>query len=61
MKKKWLLVGIVLILSLVVYVTYATSGLTILIYGKKMTSDISAKLENGTILVPLCVIAENLN
>lgn len=40
---------------------YAASGLTILIHGKKETSDISARIENGTILVPLRVIAENLD
>lgn len=61
MKKKWLLVGLVLLLSLVIHVAYAASELTILIHGKKVTSDIPAKIENGTILVPLRVIAENLN
>lgn len=59
MKKCALVVAAAIIFS-VTGAVYAADGITILIHGKKVSSD-EVKIENGTTLVPLRVIAENLD
>ncbi|UNK17125.1 copper amine oxidase N-terminal domain-containing protein [Paenibacillus sp. N3/727] len=59
MKKMGLSIAALLILG-AVNVAYAADVVTILINGKKISSE-AVKIENGTTLVPLRVIAEGLN
>lgn len=61
MKKKWMAIGTALCIFTAINVALAEDDeITILIHGNKVNAD-AAKLENGTMLVPLRVVAENLN
>jgi len=59
-KKKWIAIATAMFIFTVVNVAYAADEITILVHGKKISSG-AAKIENGTTLVPLRVIAENLD
>lgn len=60
MKKMGLSIAAALLILGAVNVAYAADVVTILIHGKKISSE-AVKIENGTTLVPLRVIAEGLN
>ncbi|TCZ81098.1 copper amine oxidase N-terminal domain-containing protein [Paenibacillus albiflavus] len=60
MKKIGLSITAVLFIIGAVNVAYAAEMMTIFIHGKKISSD-AVKVENGTTLVPLRVIAEGLD
>lgn len=61
MNKKWVVIGITVFMLAAVNVAYAAEGVSIWIHGKKVSSNEPVKIENGTTLVPLRVIAESLN
>lgn len=60
MKKMGIYITAALLILGTANVAYATDVITILIHGKKISSE-TAKIEDGTTLVPLRVIAEGLN